>query len=70
MVVCCYRIAARSHLLPAKLLPPMFDSPRDRQPIDVRVAFTLSALGIGCGVGYWIIDGNIIRDVRFIIDAG
>ena len=54
----------------AKLLPLMFGAPRDRQPIDFRVAFTLSALDIACGAGYWIIDGNIIRDVRFIIDAG
>ena len=47
----------------------MFGGPCDRQPIDFRVAFTLSALGIAWA-GYWIIDGNIIRDVRFIIDAG
>jgi hypothetical protein len=70
MVVRCFRIGARSHLLSAKLLPLMFGAPRDRQPIDFRVAFTLSALGIAFGVGYWTIDGNIIRDVRFIIDAG
>jgi len=34
------------------------------------VAFTLSAFGIAFGVWYWTIDENIIRDARFIIDAG